>query len=165
MNGGFLCRGFVLVVIHWSLAKAHSARPAALRFQRLQPVPQSVQFTASAQDTHKAEMPNYGTQTTTAYADNRSFNSAPAPFSGQEMTLGQWVGTVICCTWFGIISLILSIVWAVSSDTPIAKKRYCQAMIIIQCISVALSIIFFIVFFAILGAAGNSFSDFLSEMT
>lgn len=81
------------------------------------------------------------------------------------MTLGQWVGTVICCTWFGIISLILSIVWAVSSDTPIAKKRYCQAMIIIQCISVALSIIFFIVFFAILGAAGNSFSDFLSEMT
>lgn len=110
-------------------------------------------------------MPNYGTQTTTAYADNRSFNSAPAPFSGQEMTLGQWVGTVICCTWFGIISLILSIVWAVSSDTPIAKKRYCQAMIIIQCISVALSIIFFIVFFAILGAAGNSFSDFLSEMT
>lgn len=53
----------------------------------------------------------------------------------------------------------------VSSDTPIAKKRYCQAMIIIQCISVALSIIFFIVFFAILGAAGNSFSDILSEMT
>ena len=138
--------------------------PAAVDLDK-QPASQSVQFTAPAQDPHRAEMPNYGTQTSTTYANSQSYNSAPAPVSGQEMTLGQWVGTVICCTWFGIISLILSIVWAVSADTPIAKKRYCQAMIIIQCISIALVIVFYIVFFAILGAAGNSFSDFLSEMT
>lgn len=138
--------------------------PAAVDLDK-QPASQSVQFTSPAQDPHQASMPDYGTQTTTTYANNQTYNAAPAPAANQEMTLGQWVGTVICCTWFGIISLILSIVWAVGADTPIAKKRYCQAMIILQCIGIALTIIFYIVFFAILASAGSSFADFIEAMS
>ena len=118
------------------------------------PLPSAVDLgkqntTQYTQDPHIGAMPNYGSQTSTTYA------SAPqnGVVNNQEMTLGQWVGTVICCTWFGIISLILSIVWGVSSTTPIAKKRYCQAMIIIQAIGIVASIIFYIVFFTIIAAA------------
>ena len=75
------------------------------------------------------------------------------------MTLGQWVGTIILTTWFGIISLILCIVWGVSSDTPINKKRYCQAMIIIQAISLVVGIIFAIVFAVSMVGIGSSIAD------
>lgn len=81
------------------------------------------------------------------------------PVNDTDMTLGQWVGTIILTTWFGIVSLILCIVWGVSNDTPINKKRYCQAMIIINCIGIAASIIFTIVFASIMAGvsagAGN----------
>ena len=81
------------------------------------------------------------------------------PVNDTDMTLGQWVGTIILTTWFGIVSLILCIVWGVSNDTPITKKRYCQAMIIINCIGIAASIIFTIVFASIMAGvsagAGN----------
>ncbi len=82
-------------------------------------------------------VPNYG--------NNTQFTNANI-VNTTEMTMGQWVGTIILTTWFSIISLILCIVWGVSDSTPIAKKRYCQAMIIIQAIGIVLSIIFTIIF-------------------
>lgn len=147
--------------------------PAAVDLGKPDGASQSVQF--SAPDPHQGTMPNYGAQNT-GYSQNNGYSqgyqnqntttqygsSQPIVNNG-EMTLGQWVGTVILTTWFGIISLILCIVWGVSNDTPIAKKRYCQAMIIIQCISIAVSIIFMIVFFSILGAAGGSFANAMQE--
>lgn len=69
-----------------------------------------------------AQINNYGS------SNAQQFNNNVQPVNDTPMTLGQWVGTIILTTWFGIISLILCIVWGVSSDTPINKKRYCQAM-------------------------------------
>lgn len=76
----------------------------------------------------------------------QQFNNNVQPVNDAPMSMGQWVGTIILTTWFGIISLILCIVWGVSSDTPVTKKHYCQAMIVIQAIGFAVGIIFAIVF-------------------
>ncbi|MGN1339048.1 MAG: hypothetical protein ACI4WS_02030 [Oscillospiraceae bacterium] len=87
-------------------------------------------------------VPNYGTPVNSQFTNANIVNNT-------EMTLGQWVGTVILTTWFGLVSLILCIVWGVSDSTPMAKKRYCQAMIIIQCIGIAVSIVSMIVMFTV----------------
>ncbi len=100
-----------------------------------------------------AQINNYGS------SNAQQFNNNVQPVNDPPMTLGQWVGTIILTTWFGIISLILCIVWGVSSDTPINKKRYCQAMIIIQAISLAVGIIFAIVFAVSMVGIGNSIAD------
>ena len=130
--------------------------PSAVDMSK-QPAGQSVQFsganTNTNSDPHQGTMPNYGTAygnpTSTTYASSTQYAS---PVNNQEMTLGQWLGTIICTTWFGLISLILSIVWAVSDNTPIAKKRYCQAMIIIQAIGIVLGIIYVIIMFSVIGS-------------
>ena len=100
-----------------------------------------------------AQINNYGS------SNAQQFNNNVQPVNDPPMTLGQWVGTIILTTWFGIISLILCIVWGVSSDTPINKKRYCQAMIIIQAISLAVGIIFAIVFAVSMVGIGSSIAD------
>lgn len=93
---------------------------------------------------HQGTMPNY----------NTSYNAAPisASTNNSELTLGQWVGTILLCTMLGLISIILCIVWAVGNDVPIAKKRYCQAMLIVYAISFAIGILFSIIFGAIIGS-------------
>lgn len=131
--------------------------PAAVQLDK-QPQSSSVQFNAGQNAAPQSDaqpgysvpqsntIPNYG-------SSSAQYSAAVQPTNNSEMTLGQWVGTVILTTWFGIISLILCIVWGVSDTTPIAKKRYCQAMLIIQAISIVVSIIFTIVFFSIMSAA------------
>lgn len=144
--------------------------PSAVDISK-QPAGQSVQFSGNNMnantDPHQGTMPNYGT-TSTAYGNPTqttygSTTQYATPVNNQEMTLGQWVGTIICTTWFGLISLILSIVWAVSDNTPIAKKRYCQAMIIIQAIGIVLSIIYMIIMFSILGSIIPQMADELER--
>ena len=59
----------------------------------------------------------------------------------QTMTMGQWVGTILLCTFLGTISLILNLVWGFSSSTPEPKRSYCRAMLIVYLITVALTLI------------------------
>lgn len=114
-------------------------------------------------------MPNYGAGQNMSYgaapqpiptpmsgSSNVQYNNTVQSVNDTPMTLGQWVGTIILTTWFGIISLILCIVWGVSADTPINKKRYCQAMIIIQAISIVLSIIMVIICSAFIAGIGDA---------
>lgn len=75
--------------------------------------------------------------------------------SGDSMTLGSWIGTILLTNLFGLISIILLFVWGFSDTTPIAKKNYCRAMLIYQAIMIGLAIILFIIIFAI----GFSVSD------
>lgn len=98
----------------------------------------------------------------TQYNNSTQFNNNVQPVNDAPMTLGQWVGTIILTTWFGLISLILCIVWGVSADTPINKKRYCQAMIIIQAIGLGVSILMIIIMSAVLAGIGSSLSDALA---
>lgn len=139
--------------------------PAAVQLQK---TPQSTPAGASQQDVMPGgySAPNYGQPAqqansgqqnsyrvpqpaqTNSYGSSNAhqFNNNVQPVNETPMTMGQWVGTIILTTWFGIISLILCIVWGVSSDTPVTKKHYCQAMIVIQAIGFAVGIIFAIVF-------------------
>ncbi|MBE5923775.1 MAG: hypothetical protein E7271_04805 [Lachnospiraceae bacterium] len=66
----------------------------------------------------------------------------------EELTLGQWVGTVIL-TMIPCVGLICLLVWAFSGNTQIDKKRYAQAFLIFEVIMIVLTIILY----AILGAA------------
>ena len=106
-----------------------------------------------AVDLGKAQVPpvqpGYGDQTN--YVEQQSYGySTPqygqniAPSSNQQnqtMTTGQWVGTIILCTWFGIISFVLNIVWAFGSTTPEPKRSFCRAVFIMEIIGMALSTI------------------------
>lgn len=120
----------------------------------------SVQYSVPAQDEHQGTIPNYGYSPQIQNVPPMT-NNMPYAANNQEMTLGQWVGTVICTTWLGIISIVLCIVWGFSNDVPLAKKRYCQAMLIIQIISTVVGIIFAIIFGAILA---NSLPDIIEAL-
>ena len=74
------------------------------------------------------------------------------------MTTGQWIGTIILCTWFGLISFILNIVWAFGSTTPEPKRSFCRALFIMEIIAMALSTILAIVALVV-------FRDRLEEFT
>ena len=75
--------------------------------------------------------------------------------SGDSMTLGSWIGTILLTNLFGLISIILLFVWGFSDSTPTAKKNYCRAMLIYKAIMIGFAIIMLIVIFAI----GFSFAD------
>ena len=77
------------------------------------------------------------------------------PIGGYEqMTTGEWVLTIIVCSFFGLISLILNIVWGFSSSTPEPKRTYCRASFYISIVSTILSTILgFILLAAMLGGA------------
>lgn len=81
----------------------------------------------------------------------QNFNNAPAPEPVERMGVGAWVGTIILTTWFGLISFIITAVWAFGSSTPQPKKNYCKALFIFDIIGYVLSIIAIIVFFCVIG--------------
>lgn len=81
------------------------------------------------------------------------------PIGGYEqMTTGEWVLTIIVCSFFGIISFILNIVWGFGSDTPEPKRTFCRAMFYVNLVSIVLGIILGIVFAAMAAALGVGFS-------
>lgn len=84
------------------------------------------------------------------------------PVNNQEMSVGQWVGTIILTTCFNLISLILLFVWAFSDGTPTAKKNYCRTMLIVEAIGIGLVILLIILLAAanvsIFGALANQYA-------
>lgn len=87
-------------------------------------------------------MPNYPQSTNVGSSTERTEN----------MTVGQWIGTLIIGTWFGIISMIILLVWAFG-DTPQPKKNWARALLVMQLISIALVIVLYICIFACAGLA------------
>lgn len=79
------------------------------------------------------------------------------------MTTGQWVGTIILTTWFGIISFILCIVWGFSESTPEPKKSYCKATFIISLIGIGIGILFIIIYSIFIASVIGSISDVVSD--
>lgn len=77
----------------------------------------------------------------------------------KPMTTGQWVGTIIVTTWFGIISLIITLVWAFSDSTNTSKKNYCRAVLIIDLIGVGLCILTLLILFATGFSIANSIAN------
>ena len=104
--------------------------------------------------TNYAEQQSYG-YSTPQYGQNIAPSSN---MQGQRMTTGQWIGTIILCTWFGLISFILNIVWAFGSTTPEPKRSFCRALFIMEIVAMALSTILGIVMLIV-------FRDQLDEFT
>lgn len=101
------------------------------------PQPTGYQYNANptpapVQSPNYAQMPNY--PQTSNVGNNATV---------QEMTVGQWVGTILLGNCLGIISLILLFVWAFG-DTPQPKKNYARANLIIQAVALGLYIILMI---------------------
>ncbi len=73
------------------------------------------------------------------------------PPQQEEMSLGKWVWTIIATTFFGLISLIICLVWAFG-DGPESRRRFCKAFLIVELISIVLVILMFLVFGAMFAA-------------
>lgn len=79
------------------------------------------------------------------------------PIGGYEMmTTGEWVLTIVVCTFFGLISLILNIVWGFGSDTPEPKRTYCRAMFFVSLAANILGILLGIILIAAAAAMGGA---------
>lgn len=65
----------------------------------------------------------------------------------EEMSLGQWVGTIIL-TCIPCVGLILMIVWAVSAENE-TKKTWARAQLIVS----AIMIVLVFILYGIMGAA------------
>lgn len=77
--------------------------------------------------------------------------------SNVQMTMGDWVGTILLCSCLGIVSIILNIVWGFGGNTPEPKKSFCKAMLVVQIIMSVLAFILLIIVFAVLAPALSNF--------
>lgn len=85
--------------------------------------------------------------------------TAPAAKNDDDiMTLGKWVGTLVVTSFFGIISIIFTFIWAFG-DGPEARRRFCKAYLIVQAISIGLAIIICAVYFAIFASIFSQYMD------
>ncbi len=65
------------------------------------------------------------------------------------MSLKEWIVTILVTNVIPLVSLVFTIVWAFSNDVHAAKKRYCQALLIYNCVMAAVWVILFISMFII----------------
>lgn len=84
--------------------------------------------------------------------------------SAQTMTTGQWIGTILLCSCFGVISFILTAVWAFGSTTPEPKRGFCKGYFFVQLIMMAVGVIISIIFFSILAANIDNIERFFEGL-
>lgn len=87
----------------------------------------------------------------------------PAAPNTEQMTVGNWVATILLTQCLGIVSIILLFVWGFSDNVPIAKKNYCRAMLIFEAIAVGLVILLIIIMTAAGASIFNSFNNYSSS--
>ena len=79
-----------------------------------------------------------------------------APKNTSTVSIGDWIVTIIISS-LPLINIILLLVWAFSSDTPVSKANWAKATLILTAIAIVLVICFYGIIFAflagILGAA------------
>lgn len=122
--------------------------------QNIAPVQQNMQSANSVGTSAGYGAPQYGSG-----GVPQNIQQPTRPIGGFEMmTTGEWVLTIIVCSFFGIVSLVLSAVWGFGSTTPEPKRTYCRAAFIVSIISTVLSLILGLIFFAIAIGAGYSSS-------
>ncbi len=127
-----------------------SSGSSGLNNQSPQLVPTNNTYNSSG---NSAQMPNYP-QSSNVVSERT-----------ENMTVGQWLGTVILTTWFGLISLVLLFVWAFG-DTPQPKKNYCRAMLIVEAIGVGFAILIFLFCLLVptcLGVSAGGLEDFFEN--
>lgn len=81
--------------------------------------------------------PQYGQQGIPQIVNNTQNNNTGYEF----MSTGEWFLTISVGTFFGIVSLILNIVWGFGATTPEPRRSFCRAMFYVNLISGFLGII------------------------
>lgn len=120
--------------------------------QVVAPVRQNMQSTNSVGSSVGYGAPQYGSG-----GVPQNIRQPMRPIGGYEqMTTGEWVLTIIVGSFFGIVSLILNIVWGFSESTPEPKRSFCKGMFIVNIVQTALGLILGFIFFAIALGAGYS---------
>lgn len=124
----------------------------------IMPQAQPVQSAQSAQ-------PVYTSNTNMGYSTpqyGQSINPSAAPT--QQMTTGQWMGTIILCSIFGIVSVVLTAVWAFGSSTPEPKRSFCKGYFFVQLIFLAISTIIGIAVVIFIMSNVDNIMEFLEEI-
>lgn len=85
---------------------------------------------------------------------NKGLQNLNVPY--EYMSTGEWFLTIVVCTFFGIISLILNIIWGFGTTTPEPKRSFCRAMFYVSLISTIFSGIIALLF-------AGSFIEWLSS--
>ena len=93
----------------------------------------------------------------TPYAPNNAPQYNPYPQQQEEMTVGKWLLTVFV-TSLGCIGLIFLFIWGFG-DGPKARQNYCKAMLIFMAISVGLTILLYVLMFAVLGLSMSEIAN------
>lgn len=89
--------------------------------------------------------------------------AAPQPAPQEEMSVKQWVGTIVVTTFFGLISLIFLFIWGFG-EGPESRKRYCKAMLITMLIAMGVGMILSMLFFTVFAAAfGDKIPEIIKE--
>lgn len=131
------------------LAKAEDIMPPPIVTQNVQPVQQSYGYTQNTSMGYGA--PQYG----------QTYNTNVPT---EQMTTGQWIGTILLCSCFGLISFILTAVWAFSGSTPEPKRGFCKGYFFFQLIMAAVSIVLSLIFFGIFMANIDKFLDMIEDI-
>jgi len=71
--------------------------------------------------------------------------------NNEEMTLGQWIGTIVL-TCIPCVNIIMLIIWAAGAEN-INKKRWAQAQLIVAAVVLVLSFVTSAVFGAAIATA------------
>ncbi len=141
-----------------AIREANEKAAAAQAAQRAAVPP--MQDTYSAPSPIPTPAPSYNQPGNYGQMPNYPQTSNVTPTS--EMTVGQWVGTILLSSCLGIISFILLIVWAFSADTPQPKKNYAKAMFWIEIVAIGIYVLFLI---GMVACTGTLFgADFWDEI-
>lgn len=102
-----------------------------------------------------SSQPAYGSQSTVGYSAPQPANTYQqsgyrfqSEIVSETMGTGAWLGTILLST-LGIVGIGFLIYWAFGSETIEPKRSYAKAMLIIQGIALALSIILYGIAFMI----------------
>lgn len=107
--------------------------------------------------------PNYNMNTGYGAPQYGQPINTSANASAQTMTTGQWIGTILLCSCFGVISFILTAVWAFGSTTPEPKRGFCKGYFFVQLILMGVSVVFAIIFFTFFMGNIDKFIEFFEE--
>ncbi len=75
------------------------------------------------------------------------------------MSLGDWLITLVILM-IPCVNIIMLFVWAFSSSTPITKRNFCRAELIVMAVVLVLYLIIVLIFGAAIGASMGSYGGY-----
>lgn len=64
-------------------------------------------------------------------------STSPTPGNNAPVSVGNWLLTIIVAS-IPLVGLIMLLVWSFSDDTPVSKRNYCKALLILMVVAIIL---------------------------